>query len=245
MVNARHVSLMLTLGLGGLGFLPLASATATTPVVQPIVSAIANSHILAQREETPPPPPRTSRSGLCVVSPGLLEPNYVIWSDRPAFIWSIPDNADGLQMQQVRLLDDNPNPNRRRILWEAPLTGTTPGILYSGTPLQAGQRYTWELLFQRQYFGSSRPETVSLTFTFQVMDVESRTQLAAELDALTQPLRTAQTDGEAIAHRRADYFQEKQLWSDALQVLFSVENPSSTTVDRINTLVAQVCNPGR
>ncbi|GAB4383133.1 MAG: hypothetical protein Kow00121_44560 [Elainellaceae cyanobacterium] len=216
-----------------IGFAPL------NPISSALAASIDRSVLVAQRNRVPPP--RTSRSGLCVVSPGLLEDNFVIWSDRPVFVWSLDGDTSQVKMRQVRLMTDHPDPNYRQVLWETLLADNSQSVLYTGEPLQPDQKYSWDLIFQRQDTATGDWEEVALSFTFQIMDVAQQQQIASELEALSAQLQTTGTNTEAIAHRQADYFEEQGLWSDALQVLYSVQNPSPETVQRIQALVSQVC----
>jgi hypothetical protein len=170
------------------------------------------------------------RSGICIVSPGLLERQNVIWSDRPLFLWQA-DPAT-IALQRLVLVDQD-----RKILWEKLLLPTDQWAIYDGQPLQPGQFYTWWLEWRVQ-------DAVNRAdYTFQVMPSEPRQRMGVGLDALTQQLQTAGVSPDAIASQQADYFldQDDEYWSDALTVLYAVRNPSTETIQRRQDWVNSVC----
>lgn len=206
-------------------------------------TAIGSESLLSQGRGRLPPP-RTSRSGLCLIGPGLLEENFVIWSDRPLFLWHAAADDSQIRMQQLRLLDNNINPNYQKLLWETSLSEDAQFVSYTGTPLQPNQVYNWELVFQRRDPSTDQWEEVTLRSAFQVMDVDARSQIATELQTLTAQWQKADVDGETIANQQANYFEEKQLWSDALQALYSVKDPSPAMQQRQQMLINHICGPG-
>lgn len=243
MITISQILLMLSIATHSIfdrNLIPPSSLVLSSGTADQLI-AMDPSLYLSQRNRVPRP--RTSRSGLCVIAPGLLEENFVIWSDRPFFLWSLPTDGSAIKMQQVRLLDNNPNPNYRRILWETSLPETANSISYNNDALQPGQKYNWELVFQRRNVSDGTWETVTSTFAFQVMDNAQRQPITTELQALTQRLQATGASAETIANQQADYFEERLLWSDALQTLYMVEQSSIETIQRREDLVNAVCNP--
>jgi hypothetical protein len=168
-------------------------------------------------------------SNLCVISPGLMEQQNVIWSDRPLFLWQA---QPVVALQRLRVIDQS-----GKILWEKPLAATEQRILYAGQPLQPGQFYTWQLKWMTQ-----NTEHAS-DYTFQLMEPAQRNQIDTELQALTRQLQASGSTPESIADQQADYLlnRSQPLWSDALQVLSTVENPSTQTTQKLQSWITTVC----
>ncbi|NET48242.1 MAG: hypothetical protein F6K09_05860, partial [Merismopedia sp. SIO2A8] len=171
--------------------------------------------------QNPPPPgerrPRRRlgvRGSLCAVSPGLLEPQNIIWSDRPLFLWR--SDPQFMQIQRLEVIDAD-----GRIIWDKPLPPTTQHVIYDGPALQSGEFYTWQLT----WVVDEREQTMD--YAFQLMDSEMRQRILTDLDTLSQPTEQATLSEEAIALRYADYFIDAELWSDAMQVLYTIESPSA------------------
>lgn len=208
----------------------LLTATATACFPMPIPSAVAQQNPnssppaqtrrntqtsiwnaiskLLQREE----PPLGSRGNVCAITPGLLGEKNVIWSDRPLFVWQGP----------VQRLDLRPYSlySKHDVLWSQTLATDAQSAMYTREALQPGQTYDWEVVLDQS--GSRKDR-----FTFQVMDAQSRELIAAELTAMEKRLKSTGATAEAIALERANYFAQRDLWSDALQEVFSVKNPSA------------------
>ncbi|ARV59864.1 hypothetical protein BZZ01_15600 [Nostocales cyanobacterium HT-58-2] len=178
-----------------------------------------------------------ARSGICPISPGLIE-TYVVWSDRPLFVWQ----GKGAQIT-VR------DRQTQAVLWTQPLNATEQKIAYNGKePLQPGKLYQWQLLGAE----SSSSDRNQWT-TFQIMPAEERDKIQADLQTLEQKLQSARASQEEIAQKKADYFLNYEIkhknnkndtsnaWSDALQTLFEVENPSPSFVKQRQAYVADFC----
>jgi hypothetical protein len=48
---------------------------------------------------------------------------------------------------------------------------------------------------------------------------------------------------EEIALQRANYFAQRDLWSDALQEIYSVQNPSPTLTRNAQEILSYLCEP--
>ncbi|MFE1744718.1 hypothetical protein [Coleofasciculus sp. H7-2] len=172
-----------------------------------------------------------SRGGaICAIAPGKLVDSdslyskqgeiLEIWSDRPMFLWNIPEGT----VKRIELsLQGN-----QGILWDRPIEGETRAV-YDGKPLQPGQSYVWKL-------SASAPYPIESSVVFQVMEPERRDRISAELIALEERFKGA--SGETIALEKANYFTERELWSDAILELYSVPNPSAELMDAIALLQA-------
>jgi|GEM_PF-773399 hypothetical protein len=189
-----------------------------------------------------PPRPAGSRSGnqgnteFCPISPqGLVDPDpshsestvdspIEIWSDRPLFIWQ-----EDREKSQAVVVYSAQGSDR---IWSQEVDPEDNFIVYNNeTPLQAGATYQWNLLLLDSQFQQN-----FANITFKVMDADKRELISKELMAIEQQLEGE--SAEVIALEKANYFIEKGLWSDALQVMFLVDNPSPAlqqAIDRIKS----------
>ncbi len=178
-----------------------------------------------------------ARSLICPISPGLIE-TYLVWHDRPLFVWQ----GEGAQ---IRVRDHE----SQAVLWTQSLKATDRQIAYNGKePLQPGKLYQWQLLGTE----SSSSDRNHWT-TFKVMPASDRDKIQADLQTLEQKLRATRADQEEIALKKADYFLNYKIkqqidknealnpWSDVLQSLYEVENPSLSFVKQRQAYVADFC----
>jgi hypothetical protein len=156
----------------------------------------------------------------------------MIWSDRPLFLWQA---SPKVMLQQIQLVDSS-----KRILWQKSLAATDQSALYVGQPLQPGQFYTWRLQWTLQ---DTEHSAGSADYTFQLMEPQQQQQIASELQTLTQRLQASGEDAETIANQQADYLvtRSQPLWSDALKVLYTIENPSSQTTQKLQLWINTAC----
>jgi hypothetical protein len=222
--------------------LPYSFAFPLSPAEHPVQSPVQNpsGSQTPSPSESPSPPPRKPRNqlggrgggNLCAVSPGLLERQNIVWSDRPLFLWQA---SPKVMLQQIQLVDSS-----RRILWEKSLATTDQSALYVGQPLQPGQFYTWRLQWTLQ---DAEQTAGSADYTFQLMEPQQQQQIASELQTLTQRLQASGEDAETIANQQADYLltRSQPLWSDALKVLYTIENPSSQTTQKLQLWINTAC----
>lgn len=223
--------IVLALFLGGSGADVLGASLTPHLLIPSSVPTLDSTSGFRLAEQRRPRPPLGGRDGgVCAVSPGLLETQNVVWSDRPLFLWQI--NTEGITLQRLSVIDQE-----GRILWEKPLAAMDQGVVYEGPALQPGQFYQWQLQW------TAAETQYSANYTFQVMPSDRRNQIATELQTLSSQLQTSGASAETIAHQQADYLiaQEQPLWSDALKLLYTVGNPSMDTTQRIQNLLDQVC----
>jgi len=160
---------------------------------------------------------------LCAVSPGVIGDENMIWSDRPFFIWQ--GNA-----RTIQVLDFS----TQNLVWSSPITQADQIAMVINLPLQQGAQYVWILSDGKNSYES----------LFKIMPTEARDQLTKDLQKLEQDLQSNGATDEAIAVAQANYFSQKNLWSDALQRLYSVENPSVEVVQAQQQLMAELCRQG-
>ena len=167
---------------------------------------------------------------VCAISPGLLEWEHnLVWSDRPLFVWNAPPEVT---MQRLEVVD-----HTERLVWEKSLAAADRTAQYEGQPLQPGQFYTWRLHWRVQN------AQYSADYTFQLMEADQRNQITADLQSLTRQLQASGLSPEGIARQQIDYLlnQPEPLWSDALQTLYEIENPSTETTQEIQTWINTAC----
>ena len=168
---------------------------------------------------------------VCPISPGNLG-EQLIWSDRPLFIWQ-----GDIPQSEITLYSPTTNYNYERdeqIVWNQTIAPNTTTIAYAGEQLQPGFSYDWQFVSGDKTY---RP-------TFVLMEQAEREAIAAELTALETQLQNNSATAEAIAIAKADYFIERQLWSDALQQIYSVANPSAELTDYIKDIEQYLCDSG-
>jgi hypothetical protein len=172
--------------------------------------------------------------GVCLVSPGLLEEKNIIWSDRPIFLWQ-----EVSLTQEIRLYSPFNPAQDQEIIWRQDIKQVSPEptfqeIIYTGTPLEAGKTYDWEIFDRKSKAQEKR--------YFTVMESQERAQITTELQSLETQLKSEKATEEEIAREKANYFIEKQLWSDALQSMLTVKNPSPELLQKIQELLGDLCN---
>jgi hypothetical protein len=199
---------------------------------QPQTASPAPSPNLLQRRPRQRPGGRGDGS-LCAIAPGLLERQNIIWNDRPLFLWNA---SSKVMLQQLELFDQS-----GKIVWQKSLAATAQSALYEGQPLQPGQFYTWRLYWTLQ---DAERTAGDANYTFQLMEPEQQQQIASELRTLARRLQASGEDAETVANQQADYLltRSQPLWSDALKVLYTIENPSSQTTQKLQGWIDAACS---
>jgi len=170
-----------------------------------------------------------TRSGdVCTISPGNLG-KKVIWNDRPLFIWQgkIPQSKINLYISDVNF----DYQQDKQLLWSSTIESNTQTIAYAGEKLQPGFTYDWEMISDDKIY---RP-------TFILMEESQRKAIAQDLLKIEQDLQATNTTAEEIAIAKADYFVNRQLWSDALQQLYIVDNSSLELQQKIQDIEQYLC----
>ena len=164
---------------------------------------------------------------LCLISPGNIG-EQIIYSDRPIFIWqgTIPDST-------INVYSSSANYNYERdeqLIWTQEVAANNQNISYKGEPLQSGFIYDWELT------------TTDSTYraTFVVMKDVSRDAISQDIAAMEDRLKAENNEHE-IAIAVADYLAQKQLWSDVLQQLYTIENPSPDLISKTEEIEQYLC----
>jgi hypothetical protein len=163
------------------------------------------------------------------MTPGLLEKNSRVISDRPLFTWQ--GEAVGLIVQ-----DEDTND----IVWETQLTPNMRQIAYGAQqPLQPNKVYRWQLISKP----SADPVLAPTDDPWDSVAVISQTEREQHLAKLKELEKTKAGSDEAIASAKADYLldQDRRLWSDAVQVLSEVKNPSPEFTKYYKKLLTNLC----
>lgn len=165
---------------------------------------------------------------LCLISPGNIG-EQIIYSDRPIFIWQ-----GAISNSTINLYSSSANYNYEQdeqLVWSETIIANSQNISYQGEPLQPGFIYDWELII------------VDTTYraTFVVMKDVTRQAIAQDIAAMENQLKANGKEEEDIAIAIADYLAQKQLWSDVLQQLYSVENPSTDLVSKVKDIKQYLC----
>ncbi|MGV0027007.1 hypothetical protein [Phormidesmis priestleyi] len=150
------------------------------------------------------------RGGQCLITPGE---NTTIWNTRPTFVWQGTIDTIGLRKADTtsELL---PRSKPSKI-------SQSKRSFYIRKPLQAGQTYDW------LFFDKAADKEPQFWVKFQVMKESDRAPITADLRTLETTLKRQKAKKETIALQRARHFAKHKLWSDVLQEVYSVKNPSS------------------
>lgn len=165
---------------------------------------------------------------VCPIAPGNIGEQF-IWSDRPLFIWQgkIPKST-------INLYSSSANFNYEQdeqLLWSETVPPNSQTVAYKGKQLQPGFTYDWEFVASGKTY---RP-------TFILMEQAERNAIAADLKIIENQLEVNNATAEEKAIAKADYFVNQQLWSDALQQLYSVENPSPMLTNKVQDIEQYLC----
>ena len=179
----------------------------------------------AKREREPA---LSSRGYICEIAPGLLGKINVIYSDRPLFLWQ-----GKLPSLEIYLYTPFSLEKEQEILWTQSVGREYQKVLYTGESLQPSQIYDWEIVVA--------PYSHRRRISFQVMSAQKREGISRELEQLETELTSSGATAEEIALERANYFAQRDLWSDALQELFSVENSSTAWSRDAQEIVKYIC----
>jgi hypothetical protein len=163
--------------------------------------------------------PLGARSALCSVSPGL-DGKYQVWHDRPLFLWQ---NGDAIEVNLRKR-------GAKQLLWSLKPKGgdrsmVAPEVLPSGL-------YQWQVVSV-----DSEVSDRTVWTTFEVVREEKMVQ---ELQVFESKLPRGYS-AEEKALQRAEFFGDRGLWSDVLQVLFAVEEPSAAFVQERQAYLKKLC----
>ncbi|MBF2063589.1 MAG: hypothetical protein IGS39_04035 [Calothrix sp. C42_A2020_038] len=180
---------------------------------------------------------RISRNtSICAITPGVLE-TYVVWHNRPIFIWKSFNN------QEVQLILREYESQVE--VWKQPINPREQKLVYTGEKaLEAGKLYQWQLV--------NKSRVINESVTFQIMPEAERAKIHNDLVALEQNSKLVKSSPEEIALKKANYFLAYEVktqnntkkhvaWSDALQSLYEVKNPSPAFIEQREKFVTSFC----
>jgi hypothetical protein len=204
--------------------MPILSDSAVNAGEKPKQSKFSWLNIFSPLSQPKPPirPQKgVSRGDLCLFSPDL--PNEetrvyrVIWSTQPLFLWQG-------KASNISLYPESEQSNNN--LWNQPFASLQNAV-YTGNPLQAGQKYRWKI--------------DGMFVPFQVMEEKQRNQITAELRKLENQLKAIGSSLEDIASAKANYFVQRGMWPDALQQAYAVQKPSPELAKLREEIPKQLC----
>lgn len=173
--------------------------------------------------------PGGSRGEVCAILPQALinlsneqKGTEEIWTDKPVFFWR------GLGVTQIDIFERGKDEVFATLKVKEGLTK----IKYNGKPLQPGQSYAWQITAEKVR-GLPIKDTGS---NFTLMDSQKRASITDEVTKLEATLKNKGDSVEKIALGKADYFAKKEMWTDVLEQLYSVKNPSPQLVDTIKKI---------
>lgn len=145
-----------------------------------------------------------------------------IWTDKPVFFWR------GVGVTQIDIFEMGKDEVFATLKVKEGLTK----IKYNEQPLQPGQSYTWQITAEKVR-GLPIKDSGS---SFTLMDSQKRASITDDLTKLEATLKKEGATVEKIALEKADYFANKEMWTDVLEQLYSVQNPSPQLVDIIKNI---------
>ncbi|WP_088889664.1 DUF928 domain-containing protein [Leptolyngbya ohadii] len=184
------------------------------------------------RSRRPAPRRRVSRPGeFCSVAIDPLSSEALAaWSPRPTFVWQ--GAVESIELKSA---------DSQQVLAQMNLSNLTIDptvrirhVTYTGDGVQPGQDYQWVVTFRNR-----EPQS----FAFRVMPSAEFDRIKADLQTLTSEQRAAGASAETIALRQADYFAERQLWSDFWRTALLVEQPSPELKTLLQSIATDVCSP--
>lgn len=163
-----------------------------------------------------------SRSSLCPIAPSMLGNISEIWHQQPLFLWQGPIG----RIEILRSKSDE-------LIWSQVVKESDRSLVYIGSALQPGESYDW----------MSWDDSMSPIFrvTFQVLGGARRDRISSDLNRLEATLKQEGATKERIAYARAEYFASRQMWADALQEAYSVENPSENLTTFRQSIPERFC----
>ena len=173
-------------------------------------------------------PALSSRSNICEVTPGLLGETNLIYSDRPLFLWQGETPNLSLNLYSPFSLEQE-----QQIIWSQAIASNERKILYTGEALEPGKIYDWEIIAD----SAANRRRIS----FQVMSESQRDRISRELARRETELTNSGATTEEIALAKTIYFAERDLWSDALQIIYSLENYSSSLSFEAQAMIDYLC----
>jgi hypothetical protein len=93
-------------------------------------------------------------------------------------------------------------------------------LSYTNQPLEPGKTYEWVFFVDENRRSPLNP------VAFRVMGAKERAAIAKALQVLETRLKTQKVNQEESTLQRTNYFAQRGLKADALQQIYSIEQPS-------------------
>ncbi|MDX2240703.1 MAG: hypothetical protein NW224_08480 [Leptolyngbyaceae cyanobacterium bins.302] len=163
-----------------------------------------------------------------------VTPTDKVWTLRPSLVW----------LGSGQLVSVRPK-GEETVLWQ-PIASTqkdivqqmsTRHVLVSQIQLQPGE-YEW-------LFFDPTTRSLKLRVPFQVLGGRERAVITTALAELETQLKTTRSGAEEIALQQANFFAQRQLWSDALQAVYSVKSPSTELQRVAERIETEICKPSK
>lgn len=159
----------------------------------------------------------------CMIAPGKLKDtnsikaSLEVWSTKPVFLWK--GKMKGIEVRDIR---------SNKLMWSQSLEPMTQSIIYQGETLQPGNAYIWREALPNEQLPSRQ--------SFRIMKAEKRDRISAELNQLENNLKAKGANSEQIILKRIEYFAQKELWSDVVREIYSVQHPSPELKEQIKEI---------
>ena len=216
---------LLLAGVASMLVFPVSSTTAETAspqTIEELTSWESVKKIFRRRRRRPISRPIAQ---ICLIAPEPTQekPSTLVYNTKPFFLWkgNISKIAVGI-------------PNKEYLKTQI-VTGNQ-SVNYTGQALEPGKTYRLSIFLSE--LDNASP---TMFIPFKIMEAPKRNRIGAELKLLEILQQHKGADAEKIAQRKAEYFAEKGLWSDALQQAFSIPNPSPELSQIIEDLPNQLC----
>ena len=171
-------------------------------------------------------PTTISRGDFCLLAPARPGEETTVWHQRPIFIWQGT-------LGKLEVVDETTGD----VLWQYEPAPEETFISYGGERLKPGRTYIWKV------YDSAASENPVAFPPFTILPAINRLLIANGLSVAQARAIAAEnerTDPSELA--RANYFAFREFPVDALQALFSVENPSLDLVEGRAEIVDSMCD---
>ena len=171
-------------------------------------------------------PTTISRSDLCLLAPARTGEETTIWHQRPIFIWQGT-------IGKLEVVDEATGD----LLWQYEPTPEETFVSYGGDRLTPGDTYLWRV------YDSAASENPIAFPPFTILPAINRLLIANGLSvAQERAIAEANEQENPPELARANYFAFRELPVDALQSLFTVEDPSLDLVEGRAAVVESMCD---
>ena len=173
-------------------------------------------------------PPKGSRpiAAQCLISPAVSGSiKTTIWHNQPIFVWQG-------ELGHFKVV----NTENEEILWEYTPSVGENYARYAGAPLHAGQAYKWQI------YESERSDSPLHFPKFEIVDAVTQQGIKNDLAKIDEDMGSdRETTNELLAISKAQYFIERSQAIDAIQMLFSVEEPTQDLAIAQEEILEQSC----